>query len=157
MTGRTDYYASPGTRGDFRITPGSGNGYGTILSNGSACADPNLQGGRAYKFDVGDTTYGIRGKLAFGHVSDINPATGVQFTVSPGSTVYNGQQLGWTKQFPYSTCYQVSTSAGVHWHVEMYQPTHYSCFINWAANATLTTANTLGRIGSETLTARTAC
>jgi Ricin-type beta-trefoil lectin domain-like len=150
-----DYYAVPGTAGYYRAQSTSGTVSGNIDSTGSACSDPNLNGGRQYRVQVQNTVNGSRGHVWYLHVSNVNPSNGQQY--NPSGAIPNNYLLGWTYQFPNSNCYQVSTASGVHLHIEMFQSHAYSCFRDYNLAQSLTSSSILGKIGSNGLNTRTPC
>lgn len=154
----TDYYAFPGTQGDFRIDPTAGSASGTIERFQSACGNPALYAGYQYRIRVNNSQMGSRGWVTLAHVDPVDPATGTFFWWGPpGSGIPRWAHVGWTYQFSNSSCYQVNNPSGVHWHIEGYQDSHYACFDNWGAGASLTFPSRAGLIGSNKTGVRQAC
>ena len=72
--------------------------------------------------------------------------------------ISNNEFLGRTHQWPKSSCYQVSSPAGVHTHVGFYQNNRYSCWSDYGkVGTTVHDSDPLGVLGSNNLTARGAC
>lgn len=84
------------------------------------------------------------GWVSYGHLD--------QVSVSPGQVLANNTVLGKLKWWPYSSCYQVSTASGVHTHMEMYDSTHFACYINYNSGQYLTYPSGLGFIGKTVYT-----
>lgn len=130
-----DHYQSPPAGGVFRWAPHyAGSTNGRVILRGEACADPNLQGGIFYRVAVENSTYGTRGWVLYAHVSKTNPLDGAEYLIPVGTVLGNGHHLGWVKQWPMSACYFVSQADGNHWHIEMLQHEHHSCFIKVCPN-----------------------
>lgn len=150
----TDYYAAPGANGAFRIVNSNGGtAYGTVASRGSSCAG-STWAGFAYTFSIYDGS-GYRGWYVTAHVADTAPG-GWSYLLQPGQAVYNGTHIGQTAFWGKSSCYEVDTFECVHWHIEMQQPTHYSCWFPWSAGSYLQITNGLGAVGSNALS-KTSC
>lgn len=155
-----DYYASAGTSGIYDPAPSNGGSMtGTVVAFQVACANPMYNGGWRYSVDVNNSISGTRGYVTYAHVDPINPADGLFYTWGgPGSPVPDVAELGWTQQFPYSSCYAVSFPSGVHWHLEGYQYTHYSCWEGWGVGTVLNKFSSVyTRIGSNATGIRQAC
>jgi hypothetical protein len=157
----TDYYAVAGTAGALRISSSAGyavSGY-VLEQPKTSCLNPNYWAGWKYKIRIDDSSLGARGWYVVSHVSEYN-GPGNPYYLSMGQTIYNGTHIGWTawwQQPAAGTCYQVTTSAGVHWHVEMYNYTHYSCFYPYVRGQSLTTSNVLGAVGANGTGKASAC
>jgi hypothetical protein len=144
----TDYYQTPGAAGSFRIANSAGDtAYGYLpYPAGSSCGG-STWAGYAYNISVYDGS-GYRGFLVLAHVSGSN-GIGGEYVIPQYSTLYNGNFVGYTTCWGTSTCYNVTTFSGVHWHVEMGQPTHYACWAPWSPDAHLGVSDMLGAIGSN--------
>jgi hypothetical protein len=151
----TDFYQWPGAAGAFRIgNSNGGTAYGSVASRGSSCMG-STWAGYAYTINVYDGS-GQRGFYVLAHVAD-SDGFGTSYVLSPGAAIYNGGLVGWTAYWGTSSCYNVSNFDGVHWHVEMGQPVHYACWHPWASGSSVSTADTLGAVGSNALTGRATC
>ena len=152
----TDFYQTPGAAGSFRIANSNGGtAYGYLPSPpGSSCSG-STWAGYAYKFSVYDGT-GQRGWYLLAHVSGSN-GIDPEYVLGQYTTVYNGTFVGYTAFWGTSTCYNVTTFGGVHWHVEMSQPTHYACWKPWSPGSSLGVTDMLGAVGSNALSAGASC
>lgn len=145
----TDFYQAPGAAGAFRISNSNGSSaFGIVGRKGSSC-NGTTWAGWAYKFNVYDDS-GSRGWYLAAHVSDYN-GPGQPYQLQMNQTVYDGNLIGWTAFWGQSSCYDVSNLDGVHWHIEMYQPVHYSCWYPWSAGTYLGASSVLGAVGSNSL------
>jgi hypothetical protein len=144
----TDYYNPPGTWGRFYLTTSDGGAtkYGVVASVGSSCQGADWAG-IAYKFNMYDGS-GYRGYYVTAHVQDLSPYW-QYYDLAQGQYMYDGYLIGWTYRFPRSDCYQVNYDSGVHWHIEMEQPSQYSCYYPWSPSAYLASGSTMGAIGSN--------
>lgn len=150
-----DFYAVPWTAGRFWTTHSAGlSKYGKIAANFSACLSPGDSAGLAYKIDIYDST-GKRGRYIQAHVNPFD-SFGSPYMLPIGTTLGNGALLGHTYQFAYSGCYQVMTTAGVHWHLEMSNlggvptPSHRACWWpTYSLGGSVSYTSALGAIGSN--------
>jgi hypothetical protein len=161
---QVDVYKLPGNPGYFKVLY-SAITTGKVVFNGSACGTPGVWAGRQYSVQIQNSSWGSRGTVYYLHVDDINPNSGASYVVALNTTISHNHMLGWTYQFSNTNCYAVGSPQGVHWHIEMYQSTHYSCFLPHAYQAPLSSSTWMGKIGSNALTGgvptstnwRTAC
>jgi hypothetical protein len=67
--------------------------------------------------------------------------------------------LGYTRQWTYSSCYQVSKATGVHVHFELYTRGvgHYACWYARPAGTWVNYWGKIGRIGGNTPTTKRSC
>jgi len=120
---------------------------------GSACAGSNWAGYKI-RYDTYDPT-GYRGWYLVSHVNDNNG----EYTYQPDLWEWFSSHafIGWTYQWSYSSCYQVTNPGGVHWHIESWQPTHFACFFPWASAAALDMYDNITAIGSNATSSGSAC
>lgn len=143
-----DVYGAPGDLVYFGVRERwqgttAGNAYGIVTANYDTCAWPN-SAGVAYRISVYDGAGAYVGWVLIGHVD-----TSAYGTLPIGSLVANGQVLGKLSQFVYSSCYQVTTSSGVHTHLELYNASDYSCYIPRPANGYVTRDRFVAVLGSN--------
>ena len=122
-----------------------------VLSVNPGCATGNVaDGGYVVKIEATNAATGVvLGRADLMHVN--SPQVGAGATIGPWTT------LGYTSRFRYSSCYQVSTDAGVHVHAEFINAHRYSCYI-WRSNGTAINENTvIGRVGVHYGGQRAAC
>ena len=146
-----DYYAPAGRLGYFRISTSDGGAtkYGVVANVASSC-EGSTWAGVAYTFDTFDGS-GNRGSYVTAHVNDAG------YSLAKYQTVYDGTGIGWTAQWPQTACYDVANAEGVHWHIEMGQALHYSCYYPWAQNSPMYVGDTMGAIGSNATAFSQAC
>lgn len=145
----TDFYGYPGSpvRLDIReYSAGAtaGTPYGVVLSNGSSCASPYDWAGTAYQIALYDGAGSSVGWVLYAHVD----TSGVGL-YPVGSVLGANTLLGYTAQYPWSYCYQVSTSAGVHTHVEAYNDHDYACYVPRPSGSVVAGGRALGGVGSN--------
>lgn len=107
------------------------------------CASGNIaDGGYRLTIEARDTITGVvLGRADLMHVD--RPQVGIGQVVSGWTT------LGFTSQFRYSSCYQVSNSNGIHGHVEFINAHRYSCWIPYGYNQALTELTRIGIVGAH--------
>lgn len=84
----------------------------------------------------------------------------IPYILSQYETMYFGYLIDFTYKFGYSSCYQVNTDGGVHWHLEAGNASavgNYACFYARPAGTALYGADYLGLVGANTTTVDTAC
>ncbi len=149
----TDYYKTPGNTGYLGVTnSNSGTAYGYIYDGGndqSSCDEWWDWAGYAITIQIYDD-YLNRGWLVYAHV-DATDSLNSSYFVPEETQLYPWYFVGRTKQWTNSDCWQVTTSSGVHWHVEMNNSgTHNACYsYEQQVNLSLTTGDTLGAVGSN--------
>jgi len=150
-----DFYAPPGTGGTFFIANSNGlPAYGVVADRRPSCGGKDWAGW-AYRFGLYDSS-GYRGWYLVAHVSETN-SIGSPYYLQPGTTIYNGNFIGWTAQYNYSNCYQVTNASGVHWHIEAFQPRHYSCYFPYPSGTYLVSGQDMGAVGSNATAPRRPC
>lgn len=144
-----DYYASEGSWVTFGAvgvgTPGA-NVTAQVWAITNTCSSVSRANGGATVFvDVYTNGY-WEGWYAFGHLNNV--------IVQPGQWITGGTALGQTKWWTNAgDCYQVSTSSGVHTHVEVYNADHpsfwdgYACYLRYNFNQNLNSSFALGYMG----------
>lgn len=151
-----DYYSAPGTPGSFYASSSAGYSvYGIVSAVSGSCSNRLVWAGYMYRVDVHDTGLGYRGWVLYAHVQDTYGAT--WYRLQPGQQVTNGSGIGWTERWSYSSCYQATNDAGVHWHLEAYQPTHYACWYPYQSGTGLAQGAVLGAVGSNAVRAKAPC
>lgn len=146
-----DYYKPGGNTGYLLVSnSNSGAGYGYMYSGATqgSCLNPMYYAGLSYKIQLYDD-YSNRGWLLFAHV-DPTDSGGDPYQVPEQQALSTETFIGRTRFWSQSDCYDVSNSAGVHWHVEMSQPTHNACYsYAYTTDLALTTSDALGAVGSN--------
>ncbi len=105
------------------------------------------RGGYRVTIEAKDTVTGaILGRADLMHVANEK--------VSVGQKLGAWTVVGYTKKFPYNSCYQVSTVAGIHGHVEFTNKHRYSCWIPKSYNAALLETTRIGKVGAHYSSAR---
>jgi hypothetical protein len=126
----TDFYQSPGTLGKWYASA-SDAGSVTVKVDGnptySCDASTWTVAGLRYKFAIYRGTT-LAGYWQYTHVDPRVPGAGTQYWLSDGASVSNGMNIGWTYLYAPASCWQVSNSDGVHWHIAGYNNVHYSCY-----------------------------
>lgn len=105
--------------------------------------------------ELRDSNFGFRGLVVYAHVQDTYGT--VWYRLQPGQRLTNGAGIGWTERWAYSDCYEVWDNAGVHWHLEAYQPVHYSCWYPYQTGAALVQGAVLGAVGSNAARPKSSC
>jgi hypothetical protein len=169
-----DYYGCTGTVGRFYswdpYVPGSNSSHGVVgASPGGSCSDTEDWEGWGYKIKLYDYYNSYRGDYWLLHVHDIGYADGVMwgafgnppYVLANNETMTFGKLIGftyvWNPSEP-TSCYNVSTSGGAHWHLEIDNAIgHYACFYQRNPGTGLSAADYLGLAGANTATQNTAC
>ncbi len=81
------------------------------------------------------------GWVSYSHLENVG------LYVYPGLTIQPGRALGTLKRWAYSTCWQVSSDAGVHTHIEMWNKNMYACYKGYQSGVYLGGSMDLGIIG----------
>ncbi|MFN8019218.1 MAG: hypothetical protein U0P45_14005 [Acidimicrobiales bacterium] len=106
-------------------------------------------GGYVVTVEARDTTTGaVLGRADLMHIA--SPRVGV------GTVLGSWTTIGYTSQFRYSSCYQVSAAGGIHVHMELINYHRYACYIPRAYNQALTEQTSLGVVGSHSYGAQRA-
>ncbi len=115
----TDYYNVPGTAVKFKSLDLGKSYKAKVYQVSPTCSSGSA--GYTVFIDLWVSGGGWEGWVAYGHLSSVQ--------VSIGQVLSQDQLLGYTSQYTYqSGCWEVSNSAGVHTHVEMYNYAQYSCY-----------------------------
>lgn len=114
-----------------------------VVNVRAGCRSGNVaDGGYVVTVEARDTSTGaVLGRADLMHVA--SPRVGVGTVLGPWTTI------GTTSQFRYSSCYQVSSTSGIHVHVEFINYHRYACYIPRAYNQGLTELTSLGVVGSH--------
>lgn len=109
----------------------------------AGCASKNpADGGWVVTIEAKDKTTGaVLGRADVMHVNA--PRVGVGQVLGAWTTI------GTTSQFRYSKCYQVTSTNGIHVHVEFINVDRYACFYTRGYNQGLTEVTSLGVVGSH--------
>lgn len=131
---------------DFYLPAGSSVRYDAVGSGGTLTAkvwaiQPTCSQSSAGKTVFIDLYIGSawEGWVSYSHLD--------QVAVSVGQTISPSQIIGKTKKWSYSTCWQVSSDAGVHTHIEMWDKYRYSCYTNYQSRTYLGSSMNLGVVG----------
>lgn len=134
----TDWFCQPGSALRAYVNQGATM---TVTAVRAACASGRIEdGGYQVKLDV--TVGGQRiAWILYAHVD--RPAVRV------GQTISNGALLGYTAMYRQNSCYQVTSAAGVHAHIEFYNVRNYACMMDLPFSTRLTAGSRLGSIGGD--------
>ncbi len=150
----TDFYKEPSTTGKWYRSSSSGSFVTTTVNQAlNACnASSWTWAGLKYRFVVANDS-GTLGWFADVHVDPNGYFLGV------GAGLTNGMLIGYTKRWGYSSgCYEVSSDSGVHWHIEAYNYSMYSCYAPNATGASLAAGSgMLGAVGANATGPRQSC
>ena len=105
-------------------------------------------GGYTVRVDVSNTNGQSVGRIYYGHLQ--NP-------LGVGAGVPWGQPLGTLHQFRNNSCYQVSTAAGIHTHMEIYSSSGWACYVDRPAGTGLGENAALGFFGFTSWRSTVAC
>ena len=119
------------------------------VAPGCASGDP-ADGGYRLTVEATDTATGnVLGRAVLMHVD--------QPQVAAGQRVDGWTTLGFTSSFRSSSCYQVSTDAGIHVHVEFTNLHGYACWYPMSYDAELTELTRIGVVGAHYESERASC
>lgn len=77
--------------------------------------------------------------------------------VRVGTQLEGWATIGFTKQFRYNSCYQVSRAEGIHVHLEWVNAAAYGCWVPFRYNAPLTESTVIGYAGTNHRSQRARC
>lgn len=77
--------------------------------------------------------------------------------VRVGAELGGWTTIGFTRQFRYNRCYQVSRPEGIHGHMEVVNAAAYACWIPFNYNAPLTESTVIGYAGANYRSQRARC
>lgn len=126
-----------------------------VISVRLGCASGReADGGHRVTVEARDTTSGaVLGRAELMHVSSPR--------VSAGQVLGAWTVIGYTSSFPNrssgSSCYQVSTTNGIHGHLEFVNQHRYSCWIPYGYNTGLTELTRIGKVGAHYAGQRARC
>ncbi len=138
-----DMYRSPGSTVRVRAWPVSQQGgvaYRIAEVRRACGSGVYSHGGNRVKVDFHYAGKHI-GHAWYAHLANV--------AVAPGQWVPHGALLGYTARFTYSSCYKVTSDAGVHVHFELFSNRHYACYIRRSAGAWVDYWGVIGRIGGS--------
>ena len=117
----------------------------------AGCASGNIaDGGYRVTVEARDKATGaVLGRADLMHVS--SPRVGVGQVLGAWTTI------GTTSQFRYSSCYQVSTTNGIHGHLEFINQHRYGCWIAYGYGTALTEMTRIGKVGAHFGARRARC
>ena len=141
----TDLYAPEGTNVAINMVAASGPIVIKVEAAGPLNSCNGVSPGAYAK--LGISVSGTRiGQVLYEHLSGLQ--------VSTGQTIPNGTVLGKTHWWPYSSCYQVSTAAGIHTHIEVGSSSGTACYVGRPLGTRLTSTDTIGAVGGGYTTKR---
>lgn len=123
----------------------------TVVDIRPACASGNpADGGYVVTLEARDSvTNSVLGRTELAHLR--------QLTVREGDVVTKWERIGYTGRFRYSSCYQVTSSAGVHVHLEAVNRHLYSCYKARSNGAALTETTQIGAVGVHRQSSQRRC
>lgn len=137
----TDIYANPGTTIRANVRSTNHTVQLRVIHVRPGCRSGSVaDGGYEVRATVLSDGQDI-GWVSWMHVA--NPAVSAGQTLSPGAT------LGVTSRFRTSDCYQVTTDAGTHVHLEARDNTNYACYVDHGAGTLLSAGTMVGKIGGS--------
>ena len=140
----TDLYAPAGTKAYFHISGATGKTSFSYSTSPSSCG-----AGIAVRINISVGGKNL-GWVQYDHLNTAN----TNFT----NGIANGEFLGTTKQWPYSTCYQVTAPSGVHSHFSASQVNRFSCWLDYGKVGTAVTAGLpIAILGANNTAAQTKC
>lgn len=156
-----DFYAPAGTEVRMYAAP-KNSALGSaitaqVIGVRAACKSGNTSHG-GYVVFVGLFHSGVRvGNVAYSHVMpDFNRdgVTNAADTGFRGNISRWGGFIGRVGKFTYNDCWQVSTTAGHHLHIEMSNVRHFSCFRAMPAGSVIRVSEYMGYLGGAYASSR---